>query len=217
MRISLFFVSLFLLFCLQSSSIASLGDIASPPTDAPAALSVSIAVPEDQGQRTILFKAANPYFDVVIHNDSSKPQKLWDENCSAGYGNVTLEVTEIDGKSLPEPLIVRRSVGVWRSNRIHTVVLQPGESAVREIHMDKGVKRPAFPLNFLTPPSFNYEDFPYTFAQATSSASIQYRRLRMRAVFESGPWGPFAKPGDVWTGRIVSVERDYNVHETFYQ
>jgi len=133
-----------------------------------------------------------------------------------GYGNVTLEVTEIDGKPLLEPLVVSRSAGVWRSNSIHTLTLSPGESTVREIHIEKSVKHPASLLSLLSPPSFRYDNFPYEFASPSSSPSIQYRRLRMRAVFESELMGPFGKPGDVWTGRIMSEARDYMVSETFY-
>jgi len=76
MQLQPLFISILMLCCLQSSSRTAFGDPVSLPPDKPSALSVSIAVLENQGQRAIVFKAADPYFDVVIHNDSSKPQKV---------------------------------------------------------------------------------------------------------------------------------------------
>jgi hypothetical protein len=69
---------------------------------------------------------------VIIENISDKPQRHFEEWNSWGYGNLTLEWTDANGKTGT----VAKVPGSWDKNGPSTVVLKPGEALVREISFD---------------------------------------------------------------------------------
>jgi hypothetical protein len=69
---------------------------------------------------------------VIIENISEKPQSHFEEWNSLGYGNLTLEWRDANGKTGN----VAKVPGRWDRNGPTTVVLEPGEALVREISFD---------------------------------------------------------------------------------
>ena len=86
---------------------------------------VSLAVVEG-------YKTTNSPLHVIIENISDKPQRHFEEWNSWGYGNLTLEWTDANGKTGN----VAKVPGSWDKNGPSTVVLKPGEALVREISFD---------------------------------------------------------------------------------
>ena len=156
--------------------------------------SVSIAAPEDNGQRIIALSTADPHFDVVIRNQSAKPQRVWAEDNSNGYDALSLEVLAIDNKVLSPPVVVRQFVGGWFRNRIRTVTLEPGDVMVREVHLAKDIGS-----------YVHYQNFP-TMSDGAS------HKIRMRAVFTNHDRR--TDPA-IWSGQVVSNTDDYLVWQSF--
>jgi len=69
---------------------------------------------------------------VIIENISKKPQNHFEERYSWGYGNLSLQWTDAQGKTGAVTRVPRG----WNKNFPATVVLQPGEALVREISFD---------------------------------------------------------------------------------
>jgi hypothetical protein len=69
---------------------------------------------------------------VIIENISDKPQSHFDEWNSWGYGNLTLQWTDAEGRTGT----IAKVPGAWDQNGPSTTVLQPGEALVREITDD---------------------------------------------------------------------------------
>ena len=69
---------------------------------------------------------------VIIENISDKPQSHFEEWNSWGYGNLTLEWSDANGKTGN----VAKVPGRWDRNGPTTAVLEPGEALVREISFD---------------------------------------------------------------------------------
>jgi hypothetical protein len=69
---------------------------------------------------------------IIIENISDKPQRHFEEWNSWGYGNLTLEWTDANGKTGN----VAKVPGSWDRNGPSTVILEPGEALVREITFD---------------------------------------------------------------------------------
>jgi hypothetical protein len=177
---------------------------ASPATSvgaAPAALKVTIAIPEMglaagdfREPRTINDQQADAHFDVLIENVSSQAVYLWDEGNSMGYDNLSFEITEADGTKLE---LVRQEIA-WAKNVFEADRLEPGESQVREVHYVSekryyAVRHYSMPLGYAWDPPFPFE-------------INKQKTVTMRAIFEQKPeevsthwnWQP-------WVGRVVSA------------
>ena len=185
--------ALSLLLVLFNPGAATHANPSQPPQAQKPTLSVSIAVAEAAGQRIIRLTAADPHFDVVICNVSKQPQLFYSEQCSMGYDNLRLELISIDGKILPQPITVERSVLFWLGNFIFTTALKPGATMVREVRFDNGTDFSGVP----------YRNFPPMNAG-------EIHMIRMRAVFEVQSKGTHS---EVWIGRIVSDIQDYRVEK----
>ncbi len=199
--ISVGIVSL-LVFCTWHRN--ALADPAHTTLQTTSALTVSIASVIDENYRSIGLWNEVPHFNVVIRNASDKPQKIWAENCSAGNGSLTLEIVAIDGKTLAQPIVVERRARVWYANDIHGVTLEPGDVAVREIHLYQYRPGERSSATFHRGNPDDYTGFPILEANGNS------RLFRMRAIFkiDNDAW---ARREGIWTGRAVSDTRDYRI------
>lgn len=122
--------------------------------------------PED----SIAIHPGNPQINVVLQNVSSQPINIISEGNSWGAELVTLEITEIDGKAVNPPLIVRRRGLGWGGNSLGTETIPPGEAIVREVRFPPLGSTDKYPNAWL------YRDFPLPEEGAQ-------KRLTIRAVF----------------------------------
>ena len=177
--------------CFLAVAVVCLPAVAGPKQTAlpaPPPLSVLIAAPIERGQRVVGLDTADPHFDVVIRNTSTKAQQVWGEDNSLGYDNVTLELFAIDDKALVPPIVVKRSISNWNRNPIYSLTLKPGDTMVREIHLTKDF------ASFV-----HYQNFPVM-------AAGDSHKIRMRAVFANSVAG---LNQSVWFGQVVSSAEDY--------
>lgn len=130
----------------------------------------------------------------------NQPLDFYAESCSAGYDALHLEVLAIDGKTLPQPIIVERGMRAWSANFIHTVTLEPGAMMVREVH-------------FAPSQSFmggRYHNFPVLTPRRVHS-------MRLRAVFtvqaEQDPFPLPRSPSHLWVGSTASETHEYQVQQ----
>lgn len=171
--------------------------------DAPAAgiqspLVVTIAVPEQDGARRLTLSNKDPRFFVVLRNISNHPVRIYAEDSSWGFYNLTLEVTVVDNKPLNKPLVVTRlwGIGNWLRNRAQAVTLRPGDEVVREVRVSSDSPG-------LVEQNGTYKPFPLPRPTDT-------RRVQMRAVFTEKDDNQIAQL-HVWSGRAASKTRDYEV------
>lgn len=170
-----------------------MADTMKPLQTVKSAISVSIAVPEEEGRRIVALSGADPHIDVVIRNISDQPLEFYADDCSAGYDTLHLELLRIDDKPLPQPIIVERSIRVWTRNRIRTVTLEPGDVMVREIHFVKDASVGGIP----------YSNFPLMNA-------ADFHKIQMRAVFAVEP-KQTPSNSKLWTGQVASATNVYDV------
>ncbi len=166
-------------------------------------LEASIAAPVNNFGNRSLYFTAHPFIDVVIRNASDRPVKFWVNT------PLTLEILAIDGRALPDPIVVSASSNGGR----HWEILTPGDVFVRRLNLHKykpGEERIAKPgLNY----GQDYMGFPSFLNYHDSPGGV--RSVRMRAVFQSDtPNGP--GKDRIWSGRVVSETRDYNVFDVDY-
>lgn len=167
------------------------------------ALEASIAAPLNNFGNRDLYFTAHPFIDVVIRNLSDRPVKFWVNT------PLTLEVLAIDGKVLPDPMVVSSGSNGGR----YWNILAPGDVFVRRLNLHKykpGEERIAKPgVNY----GQDYMGFPSFLNYHDSPGGV--RSVRMRAVFQSDtPKGP--NKNWIWSGRVVSETRDYNVFDVDY-
>lgn len=151
---------------------------------------------------SIELRASDPHINVVLQNTLAKPINVYAEWNSWGYDNLTLQITKLDGKVLDEPLIINKGLMAWSRNGPTTEGIAPGEAIVREVRLDSPdqqspIRNGPFYLGFPLPP------------QGAS------RQISMRAVFENEQNVTLGQEKKlVWTGRIASPFKDYDVRWT---
>ena len=167
-----------------------------PPVAADA-LRVTVAALESSVPRF----TDRPLFHVVLLNVSDEPLEVWAEDCSAGYGSVTLEVLALDERPLDPPIEVRRLQTVWTHNCIRSVALGPGEVAVRAVRLyNYGPGDREIP-DWRLPDGEAYKGLP--------ALDWNAHHIRLRAAFRSSP--DFVRAERLWLGSAVSEARDYTI------
>jgi hypothetical protein len=164
-----------------------------------AALSVSLVIPQDHGERRVTYRNSRSewdrgaHFHVVVSNRSDKPQNIWKEEVSWGYWALSFEFTDDTGKQW---VVKKRGNKPFTANRPVHWILEPNENFVYEVYFsDTNI----------------WEDFP----RPDEGSKVL---VSMRAIFEIHP-KPFLAPisgptsPSVWTGRVVSEPRRI----TFYR
>lgn len=89
---------------------------------------LSLAIPESDGERSILLDEA-AHFHVVLTNRSGATQKIWKDSNSWGYSALRFEVTDEAGKNL----VLRKKERSWRKNIPSFWVISDGESLVYDV------------------------------------------------------------------------------------
>lgn len=79
--------------------------------------------------RKIAFREGK--FFVIVQNKTSAPLKIWGEQCSWGWSNISLEI-----RSGEKVLPVQRDEINWKHNAPQPVQLDPGDTIVREIRFE---------------------------------------------------------------------------------
>ena len=152
----------------------------STPTDS--AITVSIAVPEQGGQRSIQSHGTDPHFHVVIRNVSAQPQRIWREWCSWGYFALSFQFTDQSGKEW----VVKKKPRAWSKNYPDYVTLEPEESLVLDVYFTNATI---------------WDGFPHP-------AGAVGEPFTMSAVFEVKP-DDSSRKYSVWTGRVASKPGKY--------
>lgn len=194
-------------------SVASAQQIAAPVAPAPSPLEIQISAPINNGKRFLVLDPTQPHFNVILRNASDQPLQIIQEGNSWGYSNLHLEITAIDGKTLPKPLLVTRGPRAWRRNAMTTETLNPNEAIVREVylHVPLAIKNPGKPLT--TQEQMNdqmstgdaYRGFPF-------SMQSQRNTVTMKAVYEvKAASSPLTAKVLRWTGRIESAPLTYEI------
>ncbi len=171
-------------------------------------ISISPTYKREEGRGGIGLEPSDPYIDIVLQNVSSKPLNIFEEWNSSGAYNLTLRITEVDGKTLDNPIIIHRSGLEWGGNVGSLRLIEPGEAVVREVrlHVPAQIFNPAAPKtdSDLKPHGYRYWQFPVP-------DKDRDRQIILSAVFandldhnEGGT--------KVWTGQIASPPTDYRVY-----
>jgi len=94
-------------------------------------VTVSIAGPRDMGGNQVIDLRGHPEVNILVRNASDKPMTL------TTNGWVALYISAIDGKALPQPIVVRRSSLFLREreshNSRHRGIYNPGDTLVSRI------------------------------------------------------------------------------------
>jgi hypothetical protein len=152
-------------------------------------LSIAVAIPANdwnlpRSVRKLAFNKAPrggmPDFHVVITNVSGDPVHLWEEWCSWGHHNLSLELIGTDGG---EVQCTKRKTA-WTRNYPDDFLVEPGEHYVIDVYFD----------------SDNWREPAFDKLKADNDGTIG-----LRAVYQSDP-DEFSAQHHVWTGRLVSEE-----------
>ena len=147
------------------------------------ALSLTVAVPVENGQRTIQVGRQATGFQVIIANTSERRVNLWREWCSWGYSNLKFQITDEAGATW----VVRKKEKEWEKNFPDFVSIEPGNKMVIDVTFDPDVWE-----NIIPP--------------GTKQSTV----VSMTAIYESEDSGDSRKK-DVWSGRLVSEEGKYTL------
>ena len=148
--------------------------------------------------RILTMSSIAPHFNVAIQNISTQPIRIWDEDNSWGYDNLTLEISVINSKLLRQSIRLVRISTNWFKNFGEFSILAPGEMIMREVDIEVPNDHPGAQVQKDRRP---YRGFPMESMAVTTSC-------RMRAVYTVEP-DLLAKQEGVWTGRIASPEHTY--------
>ena len=147
-------------------------------------LSVSIAIPVQDGKRFIQYSADGHSFRVVVRNVSARPVNLWTPKYSWGYANLSFEVRDASGLVRT----VQKAEREWRKNFPDSCTLLPGDDMVLDVDFTSsdwsGAPRP--------------------------STGTKFAVVSMRAVYQILPDEESQKL-KVWTGRVESPWREYTL------
>lgn len=91
-------------------------------------LELSIAVPENNGKRTI---SLDKTFQVVLTNRTGKPLKIWEDSNSWGYAALRFEITEGAGGNV----VVRKKERDWRKNMPTFWAIDDGERVTYDVSL----------------------------------------------------------------------------------
>lgn len=145
------------------------------------AIDVSIAVPQHDGQRSILVEDDTSHFHVLIKNKSGETKRLWREWCSWGYYALSFECVDRQGNRH----VATKKPIAFKQNTPDFWTLPAGETLVIDVY----------------PAPEEWQGFPIP-------PKGELARLEMRAVFEIAPDQQSMKHG-VWTGKAVSESGEY--------
>jgi hypothetical protein len=156
---------------------------------------------KSQQPRTLSsFSPDDPHIDVVLQNISPQPISIHQEWNSWGYFNLSLEISKINGKPLPKPIIVKREGGQWTRNFAEAQTIVPGESIVREVHFP--------PVNGKKLKAFIGGDGYYSHFPSKPNSYVVYT---MRAVYQDAQSDRERDAPPAWTGKAASPLLDYVV------
>ena|ERR1041385_3304838 len=164
---------------LWSPDLSAQNSTSSPGTNS--TISISIAVPERGGQRSIENRGQESHFHVILSNVSDQPQRLWREWCSWGYSALSFEISDKAGKTS----MIKKRPKAWSKNYPDFCTLQPGETLVIDVY-------------FLAQDV--WDNFPKPRGEGEA--------FTIRAIYEvrSEEW---SQKYSVWTGRVVSKAATY--------
>lgn len=146
-------------------------------------LSLTIAVPIHNGQKTIQVGRQATRFRVVIENLSKHQVKLWRERYSWGYYNLKFQITSDNGATW----IAKKKEIAWEKNFPDFVSLDPSDKIVVDVTFNSDIWE-----NVLPP-------------DAEKSTAVS-----MSAIYESEDSEDAKKKG-IWSGRLVSDKREYTL------
>lgn len=187
------FALLALLFCCPEviSQARSVAPLASAP------LEVQISAPKPRNsERLIALDPNQPHLNVILRNASGKSLQIYQEWNSWGFYNLHLEITELDGQKLLEPLLIAKGPRAWTENAASTDILSSQEAVVREVHLHVPFESENPVTRELNPWGNSYGFFPFP------SQSMSRRKVTIKAVFEVKSVKP--QHPEIWTGRIES-------------
>ena len=169
--------------------VAQAAPVAAPVVAEPLAekdgLKVSIVpTSEKDGLGIIELKMPDPFISVELRNTSDRPINVLDKEHSWGANDVTIQITQVDGKALEKPLTVFKMPPVWVSGGgISSEEIAPGQTLLRHVRLrtplqmlDPTSRDTAQDLN--PPQSPIYWKFPVPLKEQT-------HRVTMRAVFSN--------------------------------
>jgi len=146
-------------------------------------LSLMIAVPIHDGQRTIEVGRRATHFNVIIRNLSEHRVNLWREWCSWGYFNLSFRFTAENGTKW----IAKKKEKDWEKNFPDFVAVDPRGELVIDVTFDPDIWDNVLPLD--------------TGRSTTVSMVAIYQSENSDDTKERG----------VWSGRLVSDEREYKL------
>ena len=148
-----------------------------------AELSLTIALPIHNGQRTIQVGRQAARFHVIIENSSERQVNLWREWYSWGYFNLKFLMTDESGATW----IAKKKEKEWEKNFPDFLSVDPSDKMVIDVTFDPDVWE-----NVLPP------------------GTEQSTTVSMIAIYESEDSEDARKRG-IWSGRLVSDKRDYTL------
>lgn len=146
-------------------------------------LSLTIAVPIHNGQRTIQVGRQAPRFHVIIENLSERQVNLWREWYSWGYFNLKFQITDEKGVMW----IAKKKEKEWEKNFPDFVSVDSRDKMVIDVTFNPDIWENVLP--------------PDTEKSTTVS---------MIAIYESEDSEEARKRG-IWSGRLVSDKREYTL------
>lgn len=146
-------------------------------------LSITIAAPIHNDQRTIQVGPQATRFHVVIENLSEHQVNLWREKCSWGYFNLKFQITNDKGTTW----IAKKKEIDWEKNFPDFVSIEPSEKMVIDV-------------------TFNPDIWENVLPPGTEKSTT----ISMSAIYESEDTEDAKKRG-IWFGRLVSDKRKYTL------
>jgi len=146
-------------------------------------LSLTIAVPIHNGQRTIQVGRQATRFNVIIENLSEHRVNLWREWCSWGYFNLRFQFTDEKGIMW----IAKKKEKDWEKNFPDFVSVDPRDKLVIDVTFNPDIWK-----NILPPDAG------------------RSRTVSIVAIYESEDSDDAKKRG-VWSGHLVSDKREYTL------
>jgi hypothetical protein len=165
------------------SLVLAMGATTAPPEGSPGALRIEIAVPAC-GQQQRSFWIDQPLM-VVVTNISGEPVRVWGEQCSWGYRQLSFEITDGD-----KTWTLRRREHPWYRNVPYSWTLDPGEPLV---------------LSATLTSSELWES-----SNGAPAAELKGKPVTIRAVFAADE-DDFSRERSVWSGRVKSTPHVYGV------
>jgi len=102
-------------------------------------VTVSIAGPQDLHGNLVIDLRGHPEVNILVRNASDKPMTL------TTNGWVALYISAIDGKALPQPIVVRRSSLFLREHESHNSrprgIYNPGDTLASRIVLGAATKK----------------------------------------------------------------------------